>query len=89
MTAAALAVVPVPVKVTDCGEPLALSAMLRVALFDPAETGLKVTESAQLAPAASVVPQVFDNRKSSASTPVTAIELKETLEEPLLVTVTA
>ena len=52
---------PVPVSATDCGEPDALSAMLRVALFAPVETGLKVTESVQLAPAASVDPQVFDS----------------------------
>ena len=52
-------VVPVPVRLTVCGEPVALSVtrMLPVAL--PVVTGAKVTEMAQLAPAASDAPQLL------------------------------
>jgi hypothetical protein len=51
--------VPVPVRDAVCGEPLALSATLTVAFSDPAAAGLKVTVILQLAPAATLVPQVF------------------------------
>jgi hypothetical protein len=88
VTVAALAVVPVPVTITVCGEPVALSAMLMLADLLPVDTGLKLTDRVQLAPAAKVDPQVFDKAKSSASAPDTAIELKDRLDEPLLVTVT-
>lgn len=48
-----------PVTVTICGEPVALSATETVAAKLAAEAGMKVTEMEQLAPAASVVPQVL------------------------------
>jgi hypothetical protein len=51
--------VAVPVKFTVCGEPVALSLMARDANRVPDAVGLKVTEIAQLAPAANEVPQVF------------------------------
>jgi hypothetical protein len=50
---------PVPVKATVCGLPLALSAIVRVPLRAPAAVGVKVTLIAQLAPAATPVPQVL------------------------------
>jgi hypothetical protein len=53
----ALGGIPVPRRATVCGEPLALSAMLIVAAFPPAEGGLKVTEMVQLEFAASEAPQ--------------------------------
>src|SRR5687767_1014253 len=43
---------PVPETVTVCGEPAALEAMERVAVRAPGSEGLNVTDSAQLAPAA-------------------------------------
>ena len=73
---------------TVWGEPLALSARLTLADLLPADTGLNVTDSGQLAFAASVDPQVFDNTKSSASTPVTLIDDSVKVPLPLLVTVT-
>jgi hypothetical protein len=51
--------VPVPVRETVCGEPVALSAMETLAVKPVAEVGVKVTEIMQLAPAASEVPQVL------------------------------
>lgn len=52
------AVVPVPLSGTCCGLPIALSVMLRAALRAPLAVGLNVTLIVQLAPAASVLPQV-------------------------------
>jgi len=51
---------PVPLKLTVCGVPLALSAMERDALSVPVAPGVNVTLIVQLAPAATLVPQVFD-----------------------------
>ena len=48
----------VPESATDCGEPVALSATLTVAVRLPVAVGLKVTEIVQLAAAASEAPQV-------------------------------
>ena len=55
----AIGTVPVPVKPTDCGLPEALSVMLTEALRVPVAVGLNVTLIEQLAPAATLVPQVF------------------------------
>lgn len=53
------AATPVPVKPTVCGLPLALSLIVSVALREPAAAGVNVTLMAQLAPAATELPQVF------------------------------
>ena len=58
-TAGAAAVVPVPLSVTVCGEPVALSATESVAAKLATEAGVKVTEIEQLALAASALPQVL------------------------------
>ena len=50
---------PVPLRATDCGEPVALSANVSAAVRVPAAVGEKVTLTVQLAPAASVAPQVL------------------------------
>jgi len=49
----------VPVSVTVCGEPVALSVTETVAEKLATEAGVKVTEMEQLAPAASVKPQAL------------------------------
>ena len=51
--------VPVPERLTVWVLPLALSAMLRVPLRVPVAVGVKVTLIVQLAPAATLVPQLF------------------------------
>ncbi len=51
--------VPVPLKATVCGDPLALSATDRVAAKAVADAGVKVTEIEQLAFAASELLQVL------------------------------
>jgi len=50
---------PVPVRVTVCGEPVALSVTRMLPVTPPVVTGAKVTEMAQLAPAASDAPQLL------------------------------
>jgi len=51
--------VPVPERVTVCGLPLALSAMLTEAERPPLAEGVKVTLIVQPAPAATELPQVL------------------------------
>ena len=48
------AVIPLPLKLTVCGLPLALSVMLSVSVLVPSALGVKVNEILQLAPAARV-----------------------------------
>jgi len=48
-----------PLSVTFCGLPLALSVMLSAAVRVPDAVGLKVTLTVQLAPAANELPQVW------------------------------
>ena len=50
---------PVPVRLTVCGLPAALSEMLSVAVRVPAAAGVKVTLIAQLLFAATELPQVL------------------------------
>ena len=52
-------VTPVPLRATFCGELAALSLMLTAAVSAPAPVGLNVTVILQLAPAATVLPQVL------------------------------
>jgi hypothetical protein len=51
--------VPVPVRLTVCGLPVALSVRVTAALRDPLAVGLKVTLIVQLAPAATLDPQLL------------------------------
>lgn len=50
---------PVPVTGTTCGLPAALSLTVTVPLALPETEGVKVTLMVQLAPAATVAPQLF------------------------------
>src|ERR1035437_8142461 len=50
---------PDPVRLSNCGELAALSEKLMVPVRVPGAVGLKVTEMAQLAPAATEEPQVL------------------------------
>src|SRR5580698_8097355 len=80
---------PVPERVTFCGDPVALSATLNVAVRAPAAVGLKATRISQLALAASVAAQVRRSVKSAAAAPprVTLVMVRAVV--PLLVRVTA
>lgn len=61
---------PVPLKLMDCGLPLALSTMLTAAVRAPAAVGANVTLIEQFAPDATLLPQVFVWAKSAAFPPV-------------------
>jgi hypothetical protein len=65
--------VPVPVSVVAWGDPAALSTREIKAAKLAAETGLKLTAMVQVAPAASVAPQVVVSAKSAEPAPVTVM----------------
>jgi len=50
---------PVPERLTVCGLPLTLSEIFRAAVAAPLAEGVKVTLIAQLAPAATELPQLL------------------------------
>jgi hypothetical protein len=66
---------PTPVIVADCGDPAALSATEIAAVRVAAVPGVKVTMMVQLAPAASVAPQLLVSPKLLALAPVTEMLL--------------
>ena len=82
------AVVPVPLRGTCCGLPLAPSVNVRSALRTPVVDGLNVTLTVQLFAAASELPQVVVSPKSAASAPVTAMLVMVSDVVPTLVSVT-
>jgi hypothetical protein len=75
---------PVPVKLTVCGLPVALSAMLTLPVKVPVVVGVKVTLIVQAAPAATDDPHVFVSPKFVLA--VIDVMLNATL--PVLVSVT-
>jgi len=78
--------VPVPVSVTVCGEPVALSATLSDAEKLVAEAGVKVTEMEHVANAVSVLPQVLaEIAKSDGFVPVMVMPLMFSVALPVLV----
>jgi hypothetical protein len=82
--------VPVPLKFTTCGLPLALSVSVRLPERLPAAVGVKVTLITQfpLAATGAPVPQVVP-LAATAKSPVAAMLVKVKDAVPLLVTVTA
>jgi hypothetical protein len=79
---------PVPVSATVWGELAALSATVRVAVKLPAPEGVKVMEIVQLAPAATLPPQLLAWLKLAAFVPLRAMEVMASVAEPVLVSVT-
>jgi hypothetical protein len=80
--------VPVPERLTVCGLPLALSVKVMAAVKDPLATGVKVTLMAQLAPAATLVPQLLLCAKSPGLAPVMVMLVMVNAALPELVNVT-
>jgi len=80
--------VPVPLRAKVWGLLLPLSVMLRVATSEPTTEGVRVTEILQVAPTATVAPQVVVLEKSPEFVPV--MEIAEMVNVPpvLLVRVT-
>jgi hypothetical protein len=68
-----LVLVPVPMRLTVCGLPLALSVTETEAVRVPLAEGVKVTLIVQLVPAATELPQVLVWAKSLALAPVSAM----------------
>jgi hypothetical protein len=79
---------PVPDSAMVCGEPLALSVMVIVAVSVPVAAGVKWPWMVQLAPPATLVPQLFANTNEEASVPVTAMLVMVKVAVPVLVSVT-
>ena len=79
---------PVPVRLTVCGLPAALSLTLSVALLVPLTVGENVTLMVQLAPWATELPQLVVSAKSLLFDPVMAMLVMLKEDEPLLVSVT-
>ena len=77
--------VPVPVRFAVCGLLLALSVTVKVPLRVPVAVGVNVTLIAQLAPAASVPPQLLVWAKS----PLTPMLEMVSAAEPEFESVTA
>ena len=65
----------VPLRLTLCGLPAALSVTAKLAVLVPPAVGLKLTLTAQLAPAARLGPHVVASVKSLLFIPVMAILL--------------
>src|SRR5207249_4739449 len=80
---------PVPVRLTACGLPLALSVTLNDALLVPLAVGVKVTLIVHCAPAATEVPQLLVCPKSPLLAPVMAMLEMFNVAEPMLLRVTA
>ena len=80
--------VAVPLRLTVCGLPAALSVIARLAVRVPSAVGRKVTLMMQVALAASVVPQVVVREKSPALVPVKPMLLMVMLPVPVLRRVT-
>jgi len=79
---------PVPVKVTNCGLPVALSPMLNVAERGPVAVGVKVMPIEQFPPAATLDPQRLFCWKSPALVPPTEIAVMLSAAVPELVSIT-
>lgn len=81
-------VCPVPLRLTDCGEPVALSVIVAAAVRVPAAVGENVTYTEHELLTASEEPQLLlEILKSPALVPVIAMEVKLIAVVPVLVMV--
>lgn len=80
----AVGAAPVPVNVTVCGDPVALSVKVRTPLLVPVAVGKKVTFTVQDEEAAKLAPQLLVCEKS----PLDAIEVIVRLAFPVFWSVT-
>ena len=77
-----------PVRVTICGDPPALSVMAITAVSAAADAGVKCPWMMQFAPIARLDPQGFGNTNEAASAPVTLMLVIARAALPVLVSVT-
>jgi hypothetical protein len=82
------AIVPVPVRVSDCGEFVAVSVTVTMSEKVPTDSGVKVMVKLQLALAASVEPQVVPVWVKSVLLPVSCTLESVAEAVPVLVTMT-
>jgi len=75
---------PVPVRLTVCGLPVALSVRVTAAVRVAVAAGVKVTLIEQLVPAATLDPQLLVWAKSPAFVPVSARLLRVKAALPVL-----
>ena len=84
------AAIPVPVRLTICGEPLALLAMSICAVAAPSAAGVNITVTKQVAPGARLVAQsglmLAGLIRVNAPLPVLVMPLISKVANPLLVT---
>jgi hypothetical protein len=80
-------VIPVPVRAATCGEPAALSVMVRVPERPPVALGVNVTFTEQVASGASDPPQFVTGTVVAAKSPLAATEEIVNVPEPVLVTI--
>ena len=80
--------VPVPVRLTVCGEPVALSVMLTDALREPKVVGVNVTVIVHV-PLIATVAQVFVSEKELGFVPPMETPLTIKGADPVFVTVIA
>jgi hypothetical protein len=78
---------PVPASAIVCGDPEALSEIETDAASAPAAAGVKPSEIVQLAPMATVAPQLLDSVKLPAFAPLNTIPETESAALPVLVSV--
>lgn len=78
---------PVPLRVTFCGEEGSESLMLTAAVREPVAAGKNVTLIVQLVPPANAVPHVFVCGKSLEFVPLIVMLVIETDAAPRFVTV--
>lgn len=79
---------PVPLSAILWGELTALSAIVMAAVSAPSAAGAKCPWMVQLAPAATLVPQLFENANEDMSAPVTTMLVMAKGKVPGLVKVT-
>jgi hypothetical protein len=79
--------VPVPLRVTDCGLPAALSVIVTLAARLPLAAGAKVTLMVQFEPPARELPHVFVWTKSPLLVPVIAMLVIVIATVPVLLNV--
>jgi hypothetical protein len=75
--------VPVPVRLTVCGLPAAVSVTVRVAVLVNAAVGVNLTLMVQLEPAASVAPHVVVRVKSVLFAPVMVMPVMDSVAVPV------
>jgi hypothetical protein len=87
-TATGAGAVPVPLRLTCCGDPVALSTIAIDAVKLPADPALKVTRIVQFASTANEAAQLFVSVKDPGFDPVTDIPVISSAAFPALLSVT-